>query len=67
LEVDNLTSDNLAVDKVEEKTGGSMATNAPQGQTIRVQIPPGVDVMITIFYDFRQFSAKIIGVFLKTQ
>jgi hypothetical protein len=26
----------------------------------------GVDVMITIFFDFRQFSAKI-GVFLKNQ
>jgi hypothetical protein len=26
---------------------------------------PGVDVMITIFYDFSQFSAKKIGVFLK--
>jgi hypothetical protein len=29
------------------------------------KIQPGVDVMITIFCDFRQFSAKI-GVFLKT-
>jgi hypothetical protein len=28
---------------------------------------PGVDVMITIFCDFRQFSAKKIGVFLKNQ
>jgi hypothetical protein len=28
---------------------------------------PGVDVMITIFCDFRQFSAKQIGVFLKIQ
>jgi hypothetical protein len=27
---------------------------------------PGVDVMITIFYDFRQFSAEKIGVFSKT-
>jgi hypothetical protein len=29
--------------------------------------PSGVDVMITIFCDFRQFSAKKIGVFLKNQ
>jgi hypothetical protein len=29
-----------------------------------VQVP-GVDVMITIFCDFRQFSAKKIGAFLK--
>jgi hypothetical protein len=28
---------------------------------------PGVDVMITIFCDFRQFSPKKIGVFLKNQ
>jgi hypothetical protein len=28
---------------------------------------PGVDVMITIFCDFRQLSAKKIGVFLKNQ
>jgi hypothetical protein len=28
---------------------------------------PGVDVMITIFCDFWQFSAKKIGVFLKNQ
>jgi hypothetical protein len=28
---------------------------------------PGVDVMITIFCDFSQFSAKKIGVFLKYQ
>jgi hypothetical protein len=28
---------------------------------------PGVDVMITIFCDFCQFSAKKIGVFLKNQ
>jgi hypothetical protein len=27
----------------------------------------GVDVMITVFGDFRQFSAKKIGVFIKTQ
>jgi hypothetical protein len=27
--------------------------------------PTGVDVMITIFGDTRQFSAKKIGVFLK--
>jgi hypothetical protein len=26
---------------------------------------PGVDVTITIFYDFSQFSAKKFGVFLK--
>jgi hypothetical protein len=28
---------------------------------------PGVDVMITVFGDFSQFSAKKIGVFLKYQ
>jgi hypothetical protein len=28
---------------------------------------PGVDVIITIFCDFCQFSAKKIGVFLKNQ
>jgi hypothetical protein len=28
---------------------------------------PGVDVMITIFYDYCQISAKTIGVFLKNQ
>jgi hypothetical protein len=28
---------------------------------------PGADVMITIFCDFRQFSAKQIAVFLKNQ
>jgi hypothetical protein len=28
---------------------------------------PGVDVMITIFCDFRQFFRKKIGVFLKNQ
>jgi hypothetical protein len=30
-------------------------------------VRPGVDVMIAIFCDFRQFSAKKIGVFLKNQ
>jgi hypothetical protein len=30
-----------------------------------LQLPPGVNVIITIFCDFRQFSAKKIGVFLK--
>jgi hypothetical protein len=30
-------------------------------------LQPGIDVMITIFCDFRQFSAKKIGVFLKNQ
>jgi hypothetical protein len=33
---------------------------------IRVQIPPGVDVMITIFCDFCQFSAKNLALFSKT-
>jgi hypothetical protein len=28
--------------------------------------PPGVDVMITIFRDFRQFSAKKLAFFSKT-
>jgi hypothetical protein len=37
-----------------------------QGQKIRVQIPPGVDVMITIFGDFCQFSAKNLALFSKT-
>jgi hypothetical protein len=30
-------------------------------------IKPGVDVMITIFGDFRQFSAKKLAFFCKTQ
>jgi hypothetical protein len=34
---------------------------------ILVKTFPGVDVMITIFCDFWQFSAKKIGVFLKNQ
>jgi hypothetical protein len=35
--------------------------------TFLVDAVPGADVMITIFCDFRQFSAKKIGVFLKNQ
>jgi hypothetical protein len=35
--------------------------------TCKAQPKPGVDVMITIFGDFSQFSAKKIGVFLKYQ
>jgi hypothetical protein len=30
------------------------------------KIEPAVDVMITIFCDFRRFSAKILAFFLKT-
>jgi hypothetical protein len=30
-------------------------------------LTPGVDVMITIFCDFRQFSAKKLAIFLKNQ
>jgi Holliday junction resolvasome RuvABC DNA-binding subunit len=37
------------------------------GKITQKQKVPGVDVMITIFCDFSQFSAKKIGVFLKYQ
>jgi hypothetical protein len=30
-------------------------------------LPPGVDVMITIFCDFRQFLAKKLAFFIKNQ
>jgi hypothetical protein len=33
---------------------------------IRTDADPGVDVMITIFCDFRQFSAKKLAFFSKT-
>jgi hypothetical protein len=33
---------------------------------IRSGVPPGVDVMITIFCDFRPFSAKKLAFFSKT-
>jgi hypothetical protein len=35
----------------------------PQNLFNLINIEPGVDVMITIFCDFRQFSAKKIAVF----
>jgi hypothetical protein len=43
-----------------------VASHVPQEQTIGVRIPPGVDVIITIFCDFRQFSAKKWAFFSKT-
>jgi hypothetical protein len=33
---------------------------------LKVPLNPGVDVMITIFYEFCQFSAKKLAFFLKT-
>jgi hypothetical protein len=37
-----------------------------QTRLVTVRIPPGVDVMITIFSDFCQFSAKKLAFFSKT-
>jgi hypothetical protein len=39
----------------------------PCDKRFQVRIPPVVDVMITIFCKFRQFSAKKIGVSIKNQ
>jgi hypothetical protein len=46
---------------------GDAEAERPRAEAARVtDAGSGVDVMITIFSDFRQFSAKI-GVFLKNQ
>jgi hypothetical protein len=47
---------------------GPMRVRTPlEEDIIAVLIMAGVDVMVTIFCDFRQFLGKKIGVFLKNQ
>jgi hypothetical protein len=47
--------------------GEQWTSHLPPEQKTRVLIPPGVDVMITIFSGFLTIFGEKIGVFLKNQ